>query len=314
MPASARAASVLYTAIEYTLTASGDGHGSVTLNPAGGTYASGTTVTLTPEPASGYSFSGWVGANSGDIINTSGVYTIVMNGNKSVTASFVAQSVVSTAAPSDATPTVGQQIVVSINIDMSGVAAPDNKLGSFTGSLDWDPAILTYSSNSGLLGGFTGAVNTVNVATGHIAFNGANATGATGNVVVFQITFNAVGAGTSTLNLEYTAMATAYTFTGLLPVLTVTDGQVVVSPAALGGVNDDGLVDSTDALIILSADVGMDTWQFCPMNCGDANGDGLVDSTDALIILSYDVGMAVPFPVGQAGCPASVTQPAGCTP
>jgi hypothetical protein len=81
----------------------------------------------------------------------------------------------------------------------------------------------------------------------------------------------------------------------------------------LGDVNDDGQVDSTDALIVLSADAGIDTAQFCPINCGDANGDGLVDSTDALIILSYDAGMSVPFPVGQPGCPSSVTQPPGCT-
>ena len=37
-------------AIYYTLTAGNDGNGSVTLNPTGGTYASGTTVTLTPVP------------------------------------------------------------------------------------------------------------------------------------------------------------------------------------------------------------------------------------------------------------------------
>jgi hypothetical protein len=83
---------------------------------------------------------------------------------------------------------------------------------------------------------------------------------------------------------------------------------------ALGSVNEDGLVDSTDALIILSADVGMDTSAFCPMNCGDVNSDGYVNSTDALIVLSYDVGMSVPFPVGTGACPSSVTQPAGCTP
>ncbi len=82
----------------------------------------------------------------------------------------------------------------------------------------------------------------------------------------------------------------------------------------LGGVNDDGLVDSTDALIILTADVGLDTTQFCPMNCGDVNGDGFVDSTDALIVLTYDAGLSVPFPVGQPGCPADITQPAGCGP
>jgi hypothetical protein len=81
----------------------------------------------------------------------------------------------------------------------------------------------------------------------------------------------------------------------------------------LGDVNGDDAVNSTDALIILSCDVGMDTSQYCPMNCGDVNGDGFVNSTDALIILSYDVGMTVPYPVGQPGCPSSVTPCAGCT-
>jgi hypothetical protein len=87
-----------------------------------------------------------------------------------------------------------------------------------------------------------------------------------------------------------------------------------MAPTSLGGVNDDGVVNSTDALIILSADVGIDTSQFCPMNCGDVNSDGLVNSTDALIILSYDVGMSVPYAVGTGACPSSTTQPAGCSP
>jgi phosphodiesterase/alkaline phosphatase D-like protein len=223
-------------------------------------------------------------------------------------------SVASAATPSDATPAVGQQIVVGINIDMSGAVPPDHQLGSFSGSLTWDPAVLTYNTNSGLLAGFTGAVNTANVLTGTIAFNGANATGATGNNIVFQVTLDAAALGTSALNLEYTAMAAAYTFTDLQSILTVTDGHVVVGPATLGDVNGDGLVNSTDALIILSADVGMNTPQFCPMNCGDATGDALVNSTDALVILSYDVGMSVPFAVGTGPCPSAVTQPAGCTP
>jgi hypothetical protein len=227
--------------------------------------------------------------------------------------SLSAPTVASAATPSNATPEVGQQIVVSINVDMSNAAAPDNKLGGFTGSLGWNPAVLSYSSHSGILAGFTGAVNTANVATGHIVFNGANPTGTTGNVVVFQITLDAVGAGTSALNLEYSAMAAATTFADLLPILTVTDGQVVVSPAALGDVNGDGEVNSTDALIDLSCDAGIDTSQLCPMSCGDVNGDGLINSTDALITLSHDVGVTVPFPVGQPGCPSGVTPCAGCS-
>ena len=82
----------------------------------------------------------------------------------------------------------------------------------------------------------------------------------------------------------------------------------------IGDINDDSVVNSTDALIILSGDVGMDISSFCPMNCGDVNEDGFVNSTDALILLSYDVGLSVPFSVGTEGCSSEVTQPPGCTP
>src|SRR5690606_10430923 len=72
----------------YTLTAGNDGNGTVNLNPPGGTYAAGTTVTLTPVPGDGFAFSHWSGDNAGDIIETDGVYTLVMDGDKSVTANF----------------------------------------------------------------------------------------------------------------------------------------------------------------------------------------------------------------------------------
>ena len=92
--------------------------------------------------------------------------------------------------------------------------------------------MLAYSSNSGLQAGFTGAINTANVGSGSIAFNGANTTGATGNNIVLTITFDVVGGGTSSLDLGYSAMAAATTFANLLPILTVTDGQVVASGPA----------------------------------------------------------------------------------
>jgi len=82
----------------------------------------------------------------------------------------------------------------------------------------------------------------------------------------------------------------------------------------LGDVNGDGEANSTDALIVLSADAGISTTAFCPMNCGDVNGDALVNSTDALIILSFDAGNSVPFPLETGACPAAITQPAGCAP
>jgi len=68
----------------YTLTTSTTGPGTVTLNPAGGTYDEGTVVTVTATPASGSTFTGWSGALSGATNPT----TITMNANKSVTAAF----------------------------------------------------------------------------------------------------------------------------------------------------------------------------------------------------------------------------------
>ena len=95
----------------------------------------------------------------------------------------------------------------------------------------------------------------------------------------------------------------------------VTAYFTAASAGILGDVNGDGQVTSTDALIILSGDVGLNVSQFCPINCGDVNNDGFVTSTDALIILSYDVDLTIPYPVGQAGaCPVSVTPCPGCNP
>jgi hypothetical protein len=205
--------------------------GGGTISPSAGahTYDEGTVVSVTAAPASGYVFSSWSGACTGN-----GACSVNMDADKSVTAQFVVQSgsLPSSATPSDAAPDIGEQVVVSISADMSGVAPPDNALGSFTASLDWDPAVLQYSANSGIQAGFTGVVNTTNAGTGHIVFNGANAVGATGNFTLLTITFNVVGAGTSNLDLGYSVLAAATTFANLLPRLTVTDGQVVV-PAQL---------------------------------------------------------------------------------
>jgi hypothetical protein len=95
----------------------------------------------------------------------------------------------------------------------------------------------------------------------------------------------------------------------------VTAYFTVISSTILGDVNGDEEVNSTDALIILSGDVGLNIMQYCPINCGDVNADGVVNSTDALIILTYNVGITVPFPLGQTGaCPLNVTPCEGCNP
>jgi hypothetical protein len=234
--------------VDYTLTVTTDGNGSVTLDPAGGTYSDGTTVTLTPVPDTGYGFDHWSGTDAGDIINTGGVYTIMMDDDKSVTANFLllpTGEVTSTVVPSDDTPRTGDQITATVYIDMSDVDEPDNYLGSYTGTLNWNTSVLSYSSYSGAPpSGFAGAVNTSGAGSGVITFNGASVSGATDLIAIITVTFDVVGAGTSNLDLEYSAMAATPTLKDLLPILTVNDGQVVAEGPPSCNVTQDGAYSS----------------------------------------------------------------------
>jgi uncharacterized repeat protein (TIGR02543 family) len=74
--------------VQYTLTTNAV-NGTITLNPAGGVYTGGTVVTVTANPNSGYSFSGWSGDLSGSVSPTN----LTMNANKSVTANFSVQPI-----------------------------------------------------------------------------------------------------------------------------------------------------------------------------------------------------------------------------
>lgn len=71
--------------VEYTLSLSIQGNGSITLDPPGGAYASGTVVTLTPNPNADSRFEVW----GGDLLGTKKPATITMDGNKYVNAYFM---------------------------------------------------------------------------------------------------------------------------------------------------------------------------------------------------------------------------------
>jgi uncharacterized repeat protein (TIGR02543 family) len=73
-----------FTQDEYTLDVSVDGEGSVAKDPDQSTYLYGVSVSLTATADPGWSFAGW----SGDLSGMDNPETIVMNGNKDVTAAF----------------------------------------------------------------------------------------------------------------------------------------------------------------------------------------------------------------------------------
>jgi hypothetical protein len=305
--------------IYHDLSMAADPLGGGTTNPTVGVhaYAEGSIVDITATPAAGYAFDHWSGACTG-----SGACQVTMGADKSVTAHFEASgpggSATSSAVPSDGTPSIGEQVVVAISIDVTDVDPPDEALGGFTGTLDWDPTVLGYHSNSGILAGFTGLVNVSQASSGHIVFNGANASGATGDITVLSVTFDAIGVGDSDLDLGYSAMAAAYTFNSLLPLLTVYDGHVEVSPAeytltmavdpVAGGTTDPPVGDHTyaggtvvDITASPAAGYEFDHWS------GDCTGSGACQVTmdgDKSItahftvgVTSYELTMAVD-PVG----------------
>ena len=66
-------------------------------------------------------------------------------------------------------------------------------------------------------------------------------------------------------------------------------------PYTLGDVNDDGAIDSEDALLVLKHFVGIITLDETHKLAANVNGDSAIDSEDALLILKYFVGIISSF-------------------
>jgi|GEM_PF-2308230 len=149
---------------QYTLTTSVSptGAGTVSLNPAGGSYTAGTQVTLTATPNSGYVFSNW----SGDLTGTTNPAMIIMNSNKSVTAVFTQQQVQQYTLTTNVSPTgagtvslnpaggvytAGTQVMLTATPNSGYVFS--NWSGDLTGTTN--PATIIMNSNKTVTAVFT---------------------------------------------------------------------------------------------------------------------------------------------------------------
>lgn len=101
-----------FTINTYTLTINVSGSGSVAKNPAQATYNHGTSVQLTASPANGWNFDHW----SGNLTGTTNPTTVVMNGNKTITSTFVLKN--DTTAPAAITDlSAGSATATSITLN-----------------------------------------------------------------------------------------------------------------------------------------------------------------------------------------------------
>jgi len=147
----------------HTLTVAASG-GTVTKSPDKAGYEYGESVTLTASADAGYSFSGWSGAASG----TNSSVTIVMDGDKSVTANFAAISyTLSIAATNGSVAASPQKAGYSYNESVSLQAVPNTGYhftgwsGSLSGSTN--PASIVMNADKSVTAAF--AVNTYTLTT-----------------------------------------------------------------------------------------------------------------------------------------------------
>jgi uncharacterized repeat protein (TIGR02543 family) len=176
------------TTYSLSVNVSPQGAGTVSLNPAGGSYTAGTQVTLTATPSSGYVFSNW----TGDLTGTTNPATITMNSNKTVTAVFTQQQVQQYTLTTSVSPqgagtvslnpaggsyTAGTQVTLTATPSSGYVFS--NWTGDLTGTTN--PATITMNSNKTVVANFSGS-------------------GSGGTTYSLSVSVSPQGAGTVSLN------------------------------------------------------------------------------------------------------------------
>jgi sugar lactone lactonase YvrE len=104
-----------------SITASG-GMGTVDVAASRKVYIWGTVVTLTPTPGTNYYFGGWSGADGDEVYLDGSLWKIVMDGNKTVVATFSPESTAAVSAPTITVSGSGVSRTVTISSNDSAAA------------------------------------------------------------------------------------------------------------------------------------------------------------------------------------------------
>jgi hypothetical protein len=135
-------------------------NGTVVKNPNNLTYNNGTNVELTATPNSGYEFLNW----TGDAIGTNNPLTVLMNGNKNITANFI---LIANAGGACATPAVDLGTAKNYAIlSESGISTTGTT--SVTGNMGIFPLEATYITGFNLILTAGAAYSTSSLVTGKI--------------------------------------------------------------------------------------------------------------------------------------------------
>lgn len=146
----------------------------------------------------------------------------------------MADSVRAEVVPSNPKPFRNDIISVAINVDMSALQAPNNRLAAYQATLKWRQNVIQFLGTTAAPAPWdTPNLNINDVATGKIEWNDFVAGGTSGKINILNLNFKVIGnPGDSTiLDLNFTEMTNSV-FVSLLPVLVTRDGKVVVQNRA----------------------------------------------------------------------------------
>ncbi|NLD95195.1 MAG: hypothetical protein GX639_21300 [Fibrobacter sp.] len=247
--------------------------GSVSLSPSGGTYDSGTVVTLTAIKASGYDFSNWSGSATGTSTST----TVTMTGNKSVTANFTVHTLPKYTLTAIANPTTGGSVSLSPSggtydsgtvVTLTASAASGYDFSSWSGSITGTSTsiMVTMTGNKSVTANFFHVLPKYNLTTtvqpsagGSISLSPSGGIYDSGTVVTLTASkasgydfsnWSGSASGTSistTVTMYGNESVTANFTVHVLPKFTLTTtvqpsagGSITLSPS--GGTYDSGTV------------------------------------------------------------------------
>jgi len=199
---------------------------------------------------------------------------------------------------------------VPIEIDWSARA---DRLGSFTTNLRWDPAVLRLDAiGPGAFSAIT--VNADSALQGVLKIAGANPNGATGRVTVGVARLAPLQSSSTTILVDVRELAAAGpSFANALADAAPENGLYCPARGYWGDPDGDRSAGSRDALLALSAAVGLDVSAFPEIGLADVDGSASIEARDALVILSHAVGIDVStfrvmrIAVGACGSDAVVT-------
>ena len=198
----------------------------------------------------------------------------------------------------------GEKVTLPVSVkDNSGIA-------SLTATVTYDAAALSVTDDditpAGILDGAVDTADSskviyqVNTAeAGKIYISFIKSENVTGDGVLFNIAFTikadaATGDSAVAIVVEEMANANAAIYTGY----TVANGAVKVGEGSLvyGDVNNDGSINSEDALMVLQSVVGIVTLDERAAKVANVNSDDKIDTQDALGILQYVVKIRTELP------------------